>query len=58
MVLVGADGTVISSADPALASGLPLPDPSLLETIGSLHAAGDPHFSIEVGGQSYYASFF
>ena len=58
VVLVGADGTVISSADPALASGLPLPDPSLLETIGSLHAAGDPHFSIEVGGQSYYASFF
>ena len=44
VVLVGADGTVISSADPALASGLSLPDPSLLETIGSLHAAGNPHF--------------
>lgn len=58
VVLLGADGTVVSSTDPALAPGRPLPDAALLGTIQELHALGRPHFSWQLGAESYYASFF
>lgn len=58
VVLVGADGIVVSSADPALTPGQLLPDPALLETISQRHAGGEPHLSVRLGEEDYYGSFF
>lgn len=58
VVLLGDDGTVVSSADAALAPGRALPDPALLQTVQAQHALGEPHFAVELGDEAYYASFF